>query len=74
MTLILTNDDVERLVTMRECIDIIEEEVTRYPGTRNVADMPPDDGWAYEPGTVNEGVYFQTRLGRRRKLRITTSA
>jgi galactonate dehydratase len=55
-------------------VDIVEEEVTRYPGTRNVADMPPDDGWAYEPGTVNEGVYFQTRLGRRRKLRITTSA
>jgi galactonate dehydratase len=54
-------------------VDIVEEEVARYPGTRNVSDMPPDDGWAYEPGTVNEAVYFQTRLGRRRKLRITTT-
>lgn len=54
-------------------VDIVEEEVERYPGRRNVADMPPDDGWAYEPGTVGEAVYFQTRLGRRRKLRLTTT-
>jgi galactonate dehydratase len=54
-------------------VDIVEEEVEKYPGRRNVADMPADDGWAYEPGTVNEAVYFQTRLGRRRKLRFTTT-
>lgn len=55
-------------------VDIVEEEVERYPGRRNVSDMPADDGWAYEPGTVNEAVYFQTRLGRRRKLRITPTS
>jgi galactonate dehydratase len=54
-------------------VDIVEEEVEKYPGHRNVADMPPDDGWAYEPGTVDEAVYFQTRLGRRRKLRLKTT-
>jgi galactonate dehydratase len=54
-------------------VDIVEEEVEKYPGHRNVADMPPDDGWAYEPGTVDEAVYFQTRLGRRKKLRLKTT-
>jgi galactonate dehydratase len=52
-------------------VDIVEEEVDRYPVRRNVADMPADDGWSYEPGTVNECVYFQTRLRRRTKLRLT---
>jgi galactonate dehydratase len=54
-------------------VDIVEEEVEKYPGRRNVADMPADDGWAYEPGTVDEAVYFQTRLGRRKKLRLKTT-
>jgi galactonate dehydratase len=49
-------------------VDIVDDEVKRYPHTRNVADLPEDDGWAYEKGTVEESVYFQTRLGRRRKL------
>ncbi|CAH1657669.1 mandelate racemase/muconate lactonizing enzyme family protein [Chelatococcus asaccharovorans] len=52
-------------------VDIVEEEVARYPSRRNVADMPPEDGWAYETGTVGENVYFQTRLKRRAKLRRT---
>ena len=52
----------------------LEEEVARYPSRRNVADMPDDDGWAYEPGTVSEAVYFQTRLGRRRKLRLRATS
>jgi galactonate dehydratase len=50
-------------------VDIVEEAIARYPARRNVTDMPPDDGWAYEPGTVGEYVYTQTRLGRARKLR-----
>lgn len=52
-------------------VELIEEEVSRHPGIRNVADMPPDDGWAYEPGTVDENIYFQTRLRRRARLRPT---
>ena len=52
-------------------VDIVEEEVGKYPGRRNVADMPADDGWSYEPGTVDECVYFQTRLRRRTKLQLT---
>jgi galactonate dehydratase len=49
------------------------DEIDRYPSQRNVADLPPDDGWAYEPGTVEESVYFQTRLARARKLRGSRS-
>ena len=29
--------------------------------------------WRPEPGTVDEAVYFQTRLGRRKKLRLKTT-
>ncbi|MCB1969815.1 MAG: mandelate racemase/muconate lactonizing enzyme family protein [Geminicoccaceae bacterium] len=50
-------------------VDIIEGEIVRYPGIRNVAELPPDDGWANEPGTRDEALYIQTRLSRRRKLR-----
>lgn len=50
-------------------VDLVLDEIARYPSVRNVAEPPPDDGWAYEPGTVDEGVYFQTRLSRARKLR-----
>lgn len=49
---------------------IVEEACEKYPGRRNVADMPPDDGWAYEPGTVAEAVYFQTRMRRRTRLSL----
>jgi galactonate dehydratase len=50
-------------------VDLVPEEIARHPSRRNVADPPPDDGRAYEPGTVGESVYFQTRLERRRRLR-----
>ena len=50
-------------------VDIVEDEIARYPHTRNIADLPDDDGWSYEAGTVGESVYFQTRLQRRTKLR-----
>ncbi|WP_196260849.1 mandelate racemase/muconate lactonizing enzyme family protein [Pelagibacterium limicola] len=52
-------------------VELVEEEITKYPSARNVGDMPPDDGGAYEPGTVDECVYFQPRLGRRARLRMT---
>lgn len=50
-------------------VDLVLDEIAKYPSRRNVTDLPPDDGWAYEPGTVDEAVYVQTRLSRRRKLR-----
>lgn len=50
-------------------VDLVLDEIARHPSRRNVADPPPDDGRAYEPGTAGECVYFQTRLERRRKLR-----
>lgn len=57
-------------------VEIVEEEASKYPVTKNVTDMPPDDGWSYEPGTVAEAVYFQTRMRRaaRLSLRPTGSA
>jgi galactonate dehydratase len=51
-------------------VEIVEEEIARYPARRNVADLPGDDGWAYEPGTVAEAVYFQTRLRRATRLSL----
>lgn len=50
-------------------VDLVLDEIARHPSRRNVADPPADDGWSYEPGTVGESVYFQTRLRRRLKLR-----
>jgi galactonate dehydratase len=52
-------------------VELVEEEIARYPSVRNVSDMPADDGRAYEPGTVGEYVYFQPRLRRRARLRLT---
>jgi galactonate dehydratase len=52
-------------------VELVEEEIGRYPSVRNVADMPSADGGAYEPGTIGECVYFQTRLRRRARLRLT---
>ena len=51
MTLILTNDDVEQLVTMAECIDIIEEgfralgrgEASGRPRSLNYSPLRPGD-------------------------------
>jgi galactonate dehydratase len=50
-------------------VDLVVEEILKYPYRRNVAVPPEDDGWAYEPGTVDQSVYFQTRRSRARKLR-----
>ena len=51
-------------------VDLVLDEIRKYPGHRNVAAMPPDDGSAYEPGTAGEYTYFQTRLRRRGRLRL----
>jgi len=53
-------------------VDLIVDEILRYPSVRNVATLPGEDGWAYEPGTAHENLYFQTRLSRARKLRRST--
>jgi galactonate dehydratase len=55
-------------------VDLVVEEILRYPSVRNVATIPADDGWAYEPGTASENLYFQTRLSRARKLRRSQPA
>jgi galactonate dehydratase len=52
-------------------VELIEEEIERYPSRRNVGEMPADDGRAYEFGTVQHCEYFQTRLKRSAKLRLT---
>jgi len=49
-------------------VDIVEEALDRHPATKNVRDVPHDDGWAFEPGTADECVYFQTRLRRRTRF------
>ena len=51
-------------------VELVEEEIEKYPSDRNVTDMPTNEG-AYEPGTVGECVYFQPRLRRRARLRLT---
>ena len=43
----------------------------KYPGRRNVADMPPDDGWAYEPGTVDEARLLPDPPAPPHQLRLT---
>lgn len=48
-------------------VDLVLDEIARYPSRRNVTDLPADDGWAYEPGTVDEAVCFQTRLRRAKR-------
>ncbi|MDR9774672.1 mandelate racemase/muconate lactonizing enzyme family protein [Rhizobium hidalgonense] len=55
-------------------VELVEEEIEKYPSNRNVGDMPADDGRAYEPGTLTECVYFQTRLRRRARLRLAKSS
>lgn len=52
-------------------VELVEEEVLKYPSRRNVGDMPADDGRAYEQDTASECVYFQTRLQRQARLRLT---
>jgi galactonate dehydratase len=55
-------------------VDLVLDEIAKYPSRRNVQDLPPDDGRAYEHGTVDESVYFQTRLRRRARLRRPPTA
>jgi galactonate dehydratase len=50
-------------------VELVKDEIARYPSRRNVAAAPPDDGRAYTPGTVDEAVHVQTRLARARSLR-----
>lgn len=50
-------------------VDLVPEEIAKYPSLRNVSILPEEDGWAYEQGTTGEAVYFQTRLQRRLKLK-----
>lgn len=51
-------------------VDIVIDEIEKYPSRRNVRDISPDDGTAYAVGTAHELPYFQTRFERRLKLRI----
>ena len=51
-------------------VEIVEEEAQRHPASRNVTDMPPDDGNAYEHGTVGEAVHYQQRLRRAARLSL----
>jgi galactonate dehydratase len=51
-------------------VDIVIEEILKYPSRRNVRAISPDDGTAYALGTAHEVPYFQTRFERRQKLRI----
>ena len=51
-------------------VDIVDE-IGRYPSRRNVRVIAEDDGTAYAPGTAGENFYFQTRLRRRKTLRIS---
>jgi galactonate dehydratase len=50
-------------------VDVIVEEIEKYPSRRNVRDISPDDGTAYAAGTAAELPYFQTRFERRLTLR-----
>ncbi|MDF0603795.1 mandelate racemase/muconate lactonizing enzyme family protein [Psychromarinibacter sp. C21-152] len=53
-------------------VELVEEEIAKYPSERNVADMPTNDG-AYEPGTFDECLYVQPRLRRSARLRLRRS-
>ncbi|WMS45003.1 mandelate racemase/muconate lactonizing enzyme family protein [Acuticoccus sp. MNP-M23] len=50
-------------------VELVEEEIEKYPSARNVTDVPKNEG-AYEEGTFDECVYFQTRGRRRSRLRL----
>jgi galactonate dehydratase len=49
-------------------VDIVTDEIGKYPSLRNVALPPPDDGASYAPGTAGEHLYVQTRLLRSRRF------
>jgi galactonate dehydratase len=50
-------------------VELVEEEIEKYPSNRNVAEMPQNED-AYERGTFGECVYFQPRLHRGARLRL----
>ncbi len=50
-------------------VELVKDEVARYPSLRNVSDPPADDGRAYVEGTADEAVHVQTRRARARRLR-----
>jgi galactonate dehydratase len=52
-------------------VDIVVEEILKYPSRRNVREIGLDNGTAYALGTASEVPYFQTRFERRQKLRIS---
>lgn len=50
-------------------VELVKDEIAKYPSVRNVADPPKDDGRAYVAGTADEAVHVQTRRARARRLR-----
>ncbi|MXU64882.1 mandelate racemase/muconate lactonizing enzyme family protein [Oceanomicrobium pacificus] len=50
-------------------VELIKEEIAKYPSSRNISDAPVDDGHAYTLGTADEAVHMQTRMSRARRLR-----
>lgn len=50
-------------------VELVKDEVARYPSVRNVSDPPADDGRAYVEGTADEAVHIQMRMARARRLR-----
>ncbi len=50
-------------------VELVKDEVARYPSVRNVSDPPADDGRAYVEGTADEAVHMQMRMARARRLR-----
>ena len=50
-------------------VELVKDEVARYPSVRNVSDPPADNGRAYVEGTADEAVHVQMRMARARRLR-----
>ncbi len=50
-------------------VELVKDEIAKYPSIRNVADAPKDDGSAYLKGTADEAPHVQTRRSRARTLR-----
>lgn len=50
-------------------VELVKDQIARYPVRRNVTTPPKDDGRAYVPGTAAEAVHIQTRRARARTLR-----
>ncbi len=50
-------------------VELVKDEIARYPSVRNIADPPPDDGTSYVQGTAHEAVHSQMRRARATTLR-----